>query len=469
MATGIPTSNILQPGAIALTASNYQLLSDLQIISPKYWNYFVQRYGAQNYTYFLSTWGGMEEVKGRDYFWFEERGKLQLAVTNLNAVTGPAAGATVSITISTDDVYNSQSPLRVGETVRVASSGVEGKILTVPTTSTATIRPLQSTQAFVSANSANLLAGEILQLVGDTEAGEASIAINPQLALDQKISNSVTQIRDTFESTDLGQMEAVYYDDVDGSAPSGASTSGLNAYTLKGLIYTNRRFLNNVDLNLIKGDVQTNTGLNAGTTGTQGLLPALEERAPAATYTPGSLDISKIHEITRLMKVNGSVMQNQWMQDIFQRQEFNDQLFAQYPAGAFVWGTGSSSEDASVAYGFQNFRIDGFVFQVKEWDIFNTEVLYGKTPTVDQYRNFGVIIPQGETRDTRSALSMKNLTVMYQAPPPGGSIGNGIRVWQHGGGSPNPTNGTMTNSVEMLTYRMLRAAAANQFVTVSGS
>jgi hypothetical protein len=62
---------------------------------------------------------------------------------------------------------------------------------------------------------------------------------------------------------------------------------------------------------------------------------------------------------------------------------------------------------------------------------------------------------------------MKNITVMVQEPPRGGSVGNGIRVWNHGGASRNPTDGTMRDKIEMITYRSLRVCAANQFITVS--
>jgi hypothetical protein len=120
------------------------------------YNYFFQ---------WLATFDGMQEVKNQNFFWFESRGKNQLAVTNLNAVNAPAAGATVTINIPAGELYSSgtsYSPLRVGETVYVASSNIGGEILTVPTPDSATIRPKKSTEAFVSAGSANLLAGEIL-------------------------------------------------------------------------------------------------------------------------------------------------------------------------------------------------------------------------------------------------------------------------------------------------------------------
>lgn len=62
---------------------------------------------------------------------------------------------------------------------------------------------------------------------------------------------------------------------------------------------------------------------------------------------------------------------------------------------------------------------------------------------------------------------MKNISIQYQQPQKGGTTGNGIRVWQWGGGSLNATDGTVRDHVSMITYRSIRVTGANQFVIVS--
>ena len=476
MALTISTANVFQPGAISLPASNLQLLSDLQIIAPNFWKEFVSKYGDQNYTMWLSTFAGMEKSPNQTFFHFEELGKLMLAITNKTAVVAPAAGATVTVTLPAGDHYNAgtQSAIRVGETVRIASSGIEGKILTVnkatPGAHFCTIRPLRLDKAFVSAGSANLLVNEVIQLAGNTEAGEASSNIDPQIPITERITNYITEIRDDWNATDLAEMEKVYFTDDNEGSVDGIAKNGQSAFTYRGLVRANKRFLNNVDFKLMKGDIQNNTGLNAGTLGTKGLLNEVALRGQAIAYSVGSMDLSMIHAVTAEMDVQGNPVQNQWLMDIYQRQEFDDTLFAQYPAGAFVWGQGSASEDASVAYGFQSFRIDGYLLQLKkQMGLFNTEPIYGKTPTADQSRNYGLIIPQGEVRDGKTQEKLKNLTVMYQEPRGGGTVGNGIKVWQYGGASPKANSATMTDTVSMITYKGLRAAGINQFFAVTGS
>lgn len=472
--SGIPTSNIPKPGAIAVPAGvSRALVSQLQLLTPQFWNQYTEKYGNEDFTWWLSTFGGMEEVKNRDFFWFQNRGRNQLAVSVNSAVVAPAAGATVTVQITAEDMYSAtQSPLRVGETVRIASSNIEGKVLTVDTNTnpfSCTIRPLRADKAFVSEGSANLLAGEVLLLAGITEAGEASDSNATQVHLDEKKENSITEIRDTYAVTDLADMTDVFYNSgVSGSAPNGVGLAGTSFFTLKGLFKTNERFKNNTEFKLMRGDVQTNTGLT-NSVGTKGMITQIEEVATEIGYTNGTLDIAKMHEITRSMDVQGCAKQNIWLQDIFQKQQISDSLYKDFPAGAFVWGSGEKSQEASLAFGFENIMVDGYLFQTKKYKNFNTEAIYGKTPANDYFRNYGLICPQGESRDTRDAnKAYKNVTVMYQQPVGGGTVANGIRCWAHGGASYNPTNGKMEQLVEMITYRAIRVAAGQQFIIVKG-
>jgi len=468
---GIPTSNILQPGNISLSGgATRQLISDLQLLTPQFYNKYVEKYGNEEFFMWLATYGGMEQVNNRNFFWFENRGKLMPAVTNLSLVNAPAAGATVTVNIPAADLYNSgtQSALRVGETVRIASNNVEGEILTVPAVDQCTIRPKKSTLAFAGPTG-NLEAGEILIFGGMVDVGEASTQREPLIHLDTRYDNNITEIREPWSATDLAEMTEVFYDSgVSGSLPGGGGQAGTSYFTYKGLVKANTRFKNNIELKLMRGDAVTNTGLLSSTSvGTQGFIPKVTTDGETVTYTPGTMDIAKLHEITRIMDVNGCAKDNMWLMDIFQRQDFTDGIFKEFPAGAWVWGKNENSEDAAVNYGVQSMYIDGYMLKAKKYKEFNTEVTTGKTPLVDAFRNYGIIVPMGTTRDAKDASKIyKNVTVMYQQPPKGGTIGNGIRVWQYGGGSVNATDGTMRDQVAMITYRGIRVCAANQFVIV---
>lgn len=472
---GIPTSNISQPGVVSISGgTNYSVITGLQLLTPVYWNKYVERYGPEAYDYFfqwLATFGGMELVKNQEFFWYESKGKNQIAVTNLTQVTSPSAAATVTVNIPASQLYSSgtYSPLRVGETVYVASSNIEGEILTVPAVDQCTIRPKQVDQAFVSANSTHLLAGEILIFGGITDAGEASVSRESQTHLDQRLENNITVIREDYKATDFAEMSDVWYNEgVSGSAPNGANQSGTSYFTYKALVKTDRRFLNSIETKLMRGDTVTNTGLlNSPPVGCEGFIPTVTANGETVNYTPGTLDIAKLHQITRIMDVNGCAKENMWLMDIYQRQDFSDGIFKEYPAGAFVYGSGERSQEASVAYGFQEILIDGYLLKAKKYSPWNTEVQTGLTPSTDYFRDYGIIAPLGTVNDAKTYNQMKNITVMYMNPQAGGTVGNGIRVWPFGGGSRNPTDGTLTDSIAMATYRSVRTAGANQFVIVS--
>lgn len=474
---GIPTSNILQPGAVAAQYANRQLISDLQLLTPQYYKQYVEKYGNEDFTWWLATYGGMEEVKNRNYFWFENRGKLMVGIQSAGNVAA-SAGATITLTLAAGDHYNSgtESPLRVGETVRVASTNVEGEILAITGTTafafTFTVRPKISTQALNSAGSASFLSTDVLLLGGDMDAGEASSSINPLIHLDQKYDNNITEMRESWSATDLAEMTEVFYNTgVSGSEMAGGAQAGTSYFTYKGLVKSNQRFINNVEFKLMRGNIVNNTGLTTSSSvGSEGIIPKVLADGETVGYTPGTLDIAKLHEITRIMDINGCANENMWLQDIYQRQNFSDGLFKEYPAGAYVWGSNEKSEEAAINYGVDTLRIDGYMFKVKKYKQFNTEMTTGLTPVNDYFRNFGMICPQGETRDAKDVTkAYKNITVMYQAPPKGGTVGNAIRVWQWGGASQNPTSGTMTDNIETITYRGTRVVAANQFIIVQAS
>ena len=477
MALGIPTSNILQPGNISIQGGvTRQLVSDLQLLTPQYYKNYVEKYGNEDFTWWLSTYGGMEEVKNRDYFWFENRGKLITSIQSAANVSA-SAGATITLTLAAGYHYNSgtQAPLRVGETVRVASTNVEGQILAITGTTayafTFTVAPKQTGQSLASAGSSSFLATDALIFGGIMDAGEASSTNQPMIQLDQKYTNSVTEMRETWSATDLAEMTEVYYTGgFSGDVPAGGAQAGTSLFTLKGLVKSNVRFKDDVEMKLMRGNTVTNTAVSSTSVGSEGIIPQVLANGETVGYTPGNLDIAKIHEITRIMDVNGSASENMWLQDIYQNQNFSDGLFAAYPAGAWVWGSNEKSEEAAINYGCKSISIDGYLFKVKKYRPFNTEYLSGVTPNVDYFRNFGLICPQGETRDAKDASKLyKNITITYQQPPKGGTVGNGIRVWQWGGASQNPTTGTMNDNVEMITYRGARVVAANQFVILQGA
>jgi len=76
-------------------------------------------------------------------------------------------------------------------TLNFSDKSIEGEIITVPSVSQCTIRPKQLADAFVSAGSTSLLAGEILIFGGITDVGEASGERESQTHLDVRLENNI--------------------------------------------------------------------------------------------------------------------------------------------------------------------------------------------------------------------------------------------------------------------------------------
>ena len=322
---GIPTGNILQPGGISLSSGvNRALISDLQLLTPQYYNKYVEKYGNEEFFQWLATYAGMEEVKNRDYFWFENRGKLMLGVQTVGSVEADVNDP-ITLTLKADSHYpqsgagaGTTTPLRVGETVRVASTNVEGMITaitdTTPFAFEFVVTPKKQGTALNTAGSASYLATDVLLFGGDMDAGEASNSINPLIHLDIKQNNTITEMRESWKATDLAEMTEVYYSSgVSGGDMAGGAQSGTSYFTYKGLVKSNRRYLNNIEAKLMRGNIVDTTNTLTGVTntvGTQGFIPSVQAGGETVTYTPGSLDIAQLHAITRVMDVNGCAKDN---------------------------------------------------------------------------------------------------------------------------------------------------------------
>lgn len=446
------------PSAISLPiASRGQLLTDLQFLEPHCYKDFVENYGPQSYVTILEMLGKTETVQGMTYFHFEDLGKLEQKVSVQTLITAPAAGADVVVTATAADhaASGTQSPWRVEEVVRVSSSGVEGKIISIntatPNAHTATIRPLKTTLAFTSAGSANLLAGELLEFRGMTEVGERSIARNPLIDRERKVTNTTTQIREVWRQTDLSMIERLEFE-----------FDGQPFYKYRGMNRAQRRFQNAKAFKLLMGDSADNLGAVGGSLGTQGAIPRTRADGGTITYTPGALDIPKIQEVTRYLEYNGGAQENHWIMDILQRQEVNNEIFQTYNGGAIIWNSVGGSADISIGYGFASIEIDGYVFHMRNERMFSPEAVYGAAATVapPEFRNFGWIVPQKQWMDPVRKVMTPSMGIVYNSVPGQPTM----KTVETGAYANVPTSSVMELEVNWIQYCGVRQFSANQFL-----
>jgi hypothetical protein len=459
-------------GAISSASTNRALLNDLNIFDRSFEKNLVRKYGAENYAIVQMALGNsVTEAKSdnRLFYHYEKRG-LHQAVSVKAAVVAPAAGADVTVTIGSSSAstfandpsyYSSSLPLRPGEVVRIMTSGVEGQVVSVSTGSyplSAVIRPLVSTQAFVSAGSANLLASDFLMLRGAVNIGEGSTVLNGMSPILDKIENTTTEHRDDFTITDRAAIEK---NEVDFG-------NGNQYYYYLAQDDMNRRYMNNAFFKIMEGVAVNNI---TGTVGTTGVLPRVAANGTTIQYTSGQFggvsgtDMSNMQAITRSLNFYGGSGEYHFLQDIFQRQEVNNLLFGKYANGAISYGSVGGSQEAAASYGFSSFMIDGYTFHFFLNNMFSPEAVYHINPgaLTPEKRNYGVLIPQKINSDAKTGKQFPSFQIVFQEV-------NGQRILTTETGMLAPQNKTTTanKTLSMLSFPGVRVFAANQYAIVEG-
>lgn len=459
-------------GAIASASTNRQLLNDLNIFDRSFEKNLVRKYGAENYAIVQMALGNsvMEAKSDNRLFYHYEKRGLHQAVSVKAAVVAPTAGANVTVTIGSASAttfandpsyYASSLPLRPGEVVRIMTSGIEGQVVSVSTGTyplTAVIRPLVSTQAFVSAGSANLLASDFLMLRGAVNIGEGSTVLNGMSPILDKIENTTTEHRDDFTITDRAAIEK---NEVDFG-------NGNQYYYYLAQDDMNRRYMNNAFFKIMEGVAVNNI---TGTVGTTGVIPRIEANGTTIQYTAGQFggvsgtDMSNMQAITRSLNFYGGSGEYHFLQDIFQRQDVSNLLFGKYNNGAISYGSVGGSQEAAVSYGFSSFMIDGYTFHFYLNNMFSPESVYHINPgaLVPEKRNYGVLIPQKINSDAKTGKQFPSFQIVFQEV-------NGQRILTTETGMLAPQNKTTTanKTLSMLSFPGVRVFAANQYAIVEG-
>jgi hypothetical protein len=440
---------VSQPGNVQLSGVTRSFMSDLSILKPQYYPQFIEKYGSQNYAQLLEALGMKATVPSREYFHFESLGKLHSAVQlNGGALDNVAAGASVNVTISSSYVSGGRSPLRVGEVVENAATGVQYKITAVASATACTIRPLDAT---IDANTdlgANSTA--FLLFRGITEAGEASSKFNSLTGLTEKKIFNTTEIREDFTISDRAKIEELYFE-----------VNGQSYYTYKGLDEAVRRFMNNKEFKLMFGKPSTDAQI--GSTGITGLVPQIEANGQTHQWNAvAGFTIADFHSIARLADFNGGASEYHFLMDSYLRSRIDDALFDKYTAGAIQWASVGGSQDVAVKYGFDSIKVGGVTFHLKKYLPFNAEAVYGVAPGTEYYKEFGILIPMKEGRDAQTGDKLPSLRIVYNEVEPGKEV----KVWETGALAKVPTSDKMELNVHHMSYCGIQVFAANQYIAV---
>lgn len=435
---------VLQPGGVSTNGAgvNRQFVSDMSILKPQYYSQFIEKYGSQNYAQLLEALGMKATVPAKKFGHFESRGKLHDNVKVLSFTGGASAGASATVTISTDSILSGRSPIRTGEVLENAKNGKQYKVTSVSTyPNIFVMTPFDSTELI----NATLLAADFLLFRGISEAGESSTKFDTLTGLIEEKTFYTTEIREDFTISDRAKIEELWFE-----------VNGQPYYTYKGLDEAVRRFMNNKEFKLMFGKPQ-------GATGTTGLIPQVEAGGQVTTWGT-SFDIDDFHNLARLADFNGGAQEYHFLMDSYLRSAVDDALFAKYQNGAIQWASVGGSSEVAVKYGFDSIKIDGTTFHLKKYLPFNAEAVYGQTiGTAGYYARTGLLIPVKDGRDAQTGDKIPSLRLVYNEVEPGKEI----KVWETGALAKVPTNDKMELNVHHMSYCGIQLFAANQFMKVT--
>lgn len=435
--------------------ANKAFLSALQILDRSYTPELIQKYGAEQYTFMLDMIGNKVKTENGSFYHYEKQKRHQ-AVQVASITGGGSAGVAAVVTLAAGSHFDSgtKSPIRVGEVVMWSDNGRLGKITAINTSvagaHTATVAPLKSTEQF------NPGANDWLMFQGLQHVGEASdvfAALQPRV---DKVTGTVSEIREDYEITDKAAMEKIEWQD---------PTSGQFYYRYFGTNEADKRFLNNRELQLMFSVGVTNTAITAnGTVGTLGVIEQIKAGGNTLTYTPGSMDgIVDAQKITRELEFNGANPEIHALLDTYQYQEFQRELFGQYPNGSILWASAGGSAEVAAKLGFSSYSIDGFTFHFKKYAGFSPEKMFGVVPTDWAYRNYGLFIPQGFNTDPSSGQSLPTIALRYQEIP---GIGE-LNAYEWGGLASTNKTGVQKLYNTIVGHYGVQVQAANQCVILS--
>lgn len=433
----------INPTAVAQSA-NQGLLSTLDLITPNYYEKYVDKYKWWNDYYMITTTlAGKETFSPNQAFSHVEPANRRAPYVLVDTVssTTPANGAAVTLSIDGSFVWNSASPLRVGEIVEIANGtgaavGVQGQIITVNSDTECVVKPLLSSQAFTIAE------GETNLLFRGRAVGEASEVGGSLQRQDITINGLCTEVREDYTTTDRALAERVFPENTVG------------AYSYRGIQTADMRFMDAREAKHMFGTKSNNSGVSETSAG---LIPQIISGGIAVTYS--SFDATALDNIAKGLDKEVGANEYHWLMDTNQYIAVQNFIQNKYNAGAINYGSFNGSKEIAIAQGFTSYTIHGRTFHMKKYMGFNAGAQYGVASS--KWDDNGVLIPMDSQRDAASGESVNSFGLRYQ-------LYNGQRFYKFdtGGLAKVPTSGKMELTISHIAKEGLQVFGVNRFARV---
>lgn len=437
------TPNAVNPTAVSQSADR-GLLSTLDLITPNFYEKYVDKYKWWNDYYMITTTlAGKETLSTNQEFSHVEPANRRAPYVLVDTVstTTPAAGAAVTITIDSAFVWNNASPLRVGEIVEIANGtgaaiGAQGQITAVNSDTECVVKPLLSSQAFTLAE------GESNLLFRGRAVGAASDIGGSLQRQDIIVNGLCTEIREDYTTDDRSLAERVFPE------------NSIGAYSYRGIATADQRFMDAREAKHMFGTKSNNSGVSETS---KGLIPEIIDGGIAISYT--SFDATVLDNMAKGLDKEVGAMEYHWLMDTNQMIAVQNFIQNKYQNGAILYGSFGGNAEIAVKQGFSSYTIHGRTFHMKKYMGFNAGAQYGVASS--KWDDNGILIPMDTQRDAATGESVNSFGIRYQ-------LYNGQRFYKFdtGGLAKNRTSGKMELTISHIAKEGLQVFGVNRFARI---
>ena len=412
---------------------DYNFVTTMDLHKPEIESELTQTFGNQMLTGMLSMIGAEKGVSALEYTHYEEeRIYPKLYATSAGAGTGAQATFTMAAS-SKYDVPEFASPYdgsttssitipRRGELILIKpASGIVSAdryikaIIDEVTATTFKASPLDSGDSVPAIGAAQEI------VIYGNAYGEGSMQPGARQTKVKKEINQIQTVKGTYEvtSTERDMLSWVDFVGKDGKAGK--------MYYLKGEADEYKNFMSQKELTLLLGEKLNNDTVanawvasgdaNSGPISlTEGLIPGILSKGNTSAYSQATgWDKQDAESLVKVLDKQKGSKSNLLAPGIDLSIAIDNTLASYKTAGAITYGNYTFSEEASVNFQFDKFKIDDYIFSKKKFDSFNDLQTLGADGF--GFTNEGLVIPMDQTRDAGTGEKTNHLRLRYLVNP----------------------------------------------------
>lgn len=443
---------------MAQTPSNYgtpsitrdgTLISELNIIVPRAYNQFINKWQFVPYIMMNELAGNEMETANKLFYWYEAAGR-HMGFVNAAATVSGSAGAAITVTVASGG-YSASGTRSLPEEGLIffnARTGVESRVSAAPNKTVNDAHTFVLTPV-VSTENASVLAGDELQSRGFKYTGAASDYTATIVQNIDKYTNYCTQLRKDSKFDNLALAERIDFE-----------VDGKNYYKYKQLADDNHRFMLEKELMLMDSNLTDNLGYTES--GSAGVIQQVTANGINQGYTTWGAQTT-LALMERRFDAEGGPAEYDWLSDINQFIDIQLSLGNEFNNGSILYAQSGDMGNLDLKRGFKSFTPMNRTYNFNKYQPFSDTAFYGGAGTGVR-NNFGLVIPKNtKVQDAKTRNYVPQFCIRYQNIPGFGKV----VISESGALSSSGKTPKMELVVSQEAYYGVMVAGANQYAIVS--